>query len=108
MAQVIVTGPAAQDIEAAYSWWKQNRSAEQAARWYIGIRNAVHSLRTSPERYPFAQERDLLPQGVRQLLFGIGRRATHRIVYTIDAGTVIVLRIRHASQDTLTNEDLDH
>lgn len=108
MAQVIVTGPAAQDIEAAYSWWKENRSAEQAGRWYIGIRNAVRSLRASPEAYALAQESDLLPQGVHQLLFGLGRRATHRILYTIDANTVIVLRVRHASQGMLTKEDLDH
>ena len=49
-----------------------------------------------------ALERDLLSQGIRQLLFGLGRRATHRIVFAVDDDAVIVLRVRHASQDALS------
>jgi plasmid stabilization system protein ParE len=107
MARVILTAPAKSDIKTAYDWWKEHRSAEQADRWYVGIRSAIKSLRNMPERCSLAAETDLLIPGIRQLLFGLGRRATHRIVFTIDGSTVIVLRVRHTSQDALSWDDLD-
>ena len=106
MHRVIITGPAKQDIQAAHDWWAANRSAEQAERWYLGIQAAIRSLRRMPERCSLATESDLLATGVRQLLFGIGHRTTHRIVFAIDGETVVVLRIRHTSRDVLTLDDL--
>jgi plasmid stabilization system protein ParE len=107
MPLVIISGPAELDIEEAYAWWKQNRSEEQANRWYTGILAEIRSLSKMPERCSMAEERDLLSQGVRQLLFGLGRRATHRAVFAIEGDTVIVLRVRHTSQDALTLDDLN-
>ena len=106
MARVIITGPANRDLQEAYEWWAENRSAEQAKRWYIGIREAIRSLRNKPERCATAAENDLLPEGLRQLNFGLGRRATHRIIFTTEGNTVVVLRIRHASQDALSLGDV--
>ena len=106
MVKVRITQPAEQDMQAALEWWRENRSVEQAARWYRGIRKAVASLRSRPERCPEAPEADLLPQGMRQLLFGIGRRPTHRIVFTIADQEVRILRVRHSSQDALRGEDI--
>ena len=106
MPNVILTGPAKRDIQAAYDWWKQNRSAEQADRWYAGIHAAIQSLRSMPERHSLSAESDLVAQGIRQLLVGLGRRATHRIVFAIDGNTVVVLRVRHTSQDALSRDDL--
>jgi plasmid stabilization system protein ParE len=97
MARVIITGPAKRDIQAAHDWWTENRSAEQADRWYVGIHASIQTLRNTPERCSMAAESDLLTPGVRQLLFGLGRQATHRILFTIDGSTVVVLRVRHAS-----------
>jgi len=105
MHRVIISGPAKRDIQADYDWWAENRSAEQADRWYVGIRDAIASLRNMPERCSPATETELLAQGIRQLLFGLGRRATHRIVFTIDGNTVVVLRVRHTSQDALSVDD---
>jgi hypothetical protein len=53
-----------------------------------------------------AIESDLLADGIRQLNFGIGRRPTHRILFAIDGLSVVVLRVRHASQDALSGDDL--
>jgi plasmid stabilization system protein ParE len=106
MAGVIITGPAKRDIQVAHDWWTENRSSEQAARWYVGIHASIQTLRNIPERCSKAAESDLLTQGVRQLLFGLGRQATHRILFAIDDGTVVVLRVRHTSQDTLSVDDL--
>jgi len=106
MHRVIITGPAKRDIQGAYDWWAENRSAAQAERWYVGIHAAIQSLRNMPERCLMAAETDLLAQGLRQLLFGMGRRATHRIIFTIDGNTVVVLRVRHTSQDALSLDEL--
>lgn len=106
MANVIITGPAKRDIRAAYDWWKENRSAQQAERWYPGILAASRSLRNNPQRCALAAESDLLTQGIRQLLYGLGRRPTRRLVFAIEDATVIILRVRHTSQDALTNDDL--
>lgn len=107
MFRVIITGPAKRDIQEAHDWWAEHRSAEQAERWYVGIRDAIRSLRDAPERSPRATETDLLAQGIRQRQFGLGRRATHRIVFAVDGTTVVVLRVRHTAQDALTLDDLD-
>jgi plasmid stabilization system protein ParE len=107
MARILVTGPAKRDIQAAHDWWSENRSAEQASRWYVGIYAAMKSLRRNPQRCSVAMEAELLPQGLWQLLYGLGRRPTHRIVFTIDDNNVIVLRVRHVSQDALTADDIE-
>ncbi len=106
MAGVIITGPAKRDIQAAHDWWTEDRSFGQAARWYVGVHASIQSVRNMPERCSMAAESDLLTQGVRQLLFGLGRQATHRILFAIDGGTVVVLRVRHTSQDALSVDDL--
>jgi plasmid stabilization system protein ParE len=106
MAKVLITGPAKRDIQESYDWWSGNRSAEQSNRWYVGIHAAVKSLQQHPERCSIALENDLLAQGVRQLLYGLSRRPTHRIVFTIDGDKVVVLRVRHVSQDVLTGADI--
>ena len=106
MYRVIITGPAKRDIQTAHDWWAEHRSAGQAGRWYLGIHKKIASLKQMPERCSFAMERDLLDQGIRQLLFGLGRRPTHRVVFMIDNNDVVVLRVRHTSQDGLTPEDV--
>jgi plasmid stabilization system protein ParE len=106
MAHVNLTGPAKRDIQSTFDWWKVNRSAEQADRWYAGIHAAIKSLRNNPQRCSSAAETDLLAQGIRQQLFGLGRRATHRVVFAIDGSTVVVLRVRHTSQDALSWDEL--
>ncbi len=106
MVQVKITEPAKQDIRSAFEWWRDNRSAEQADRWYRGIHQAITSLRKMPERCGQSPEADLLDGNMLQLSFGIGRRPTHRIVFTMSDQVVTLLRVRHASQDALGSEDL--
>jgi plasmid stabilization system protein ParE len=103
--RLLVSEPAENDIEAAYRWWRENRSADQAARWYVGIRKVIAELCSAADRHPQAPEHDLHPIGLRQALFGLGSRATHRIVYTVDDDLVTVVRVRHASQDALTSDE---
>jgi plasmid stabilization system protein ParE len=106
MTRVIITGPAKRDIQVGHDWWAEHRSVEQAARWYRGVHAAIKSLERHPERCSATVENDLFKEDIRQLLYGLGRRPSHRIVFTIDGDIVIVLRIRHVSQDTLTTDDI--
>ena len=79
MYRVLVAEPAELDIASAYEWWRSEKSAEQAERWYAQIGHAIETLRASPERCPVSPESELLATGLRQLAFGIGRRPTHRM-----------------------------
>ena len=106
MFRILITGPAKNSIQSNHDWWAEHHSADEASRWYRGIFEAINSLERLPERCPNAPESDSLHQSLRQLLFGIGKRPTHRIVFTIAENDVIVLAIRHASQDALTHHDL--
>ena len=106
MFRILITEPAESDIRVAHNGWRDHRSGEQAERWYREIYQAIQTLRETPERCPHSPESDLLPSGLRQLSFGIGRRPTHRVVFTVVASDVIVVRVRHASQDALTEEHM--
>ena len=101
-----ITEPAERDIRSAYDWWSRNRSAEQAERWYNNIYQAIETLRSKPSRCPHAPESNLHPSGLRQLLFGIGKHPTHRIIFTIEEDTVTIIRVRHTSQQDLEVGDL--
>jgi len=90
------------------SWWKENRSAEQASEWLIGLQASLDSLADLPYRCPIAREDVAFAFEVRHLLYGVGSRLTHRAVFTIDedASIVLVHAIRHVAQSTLGPEDL--
>lgn len=101
MFEVLITDLAESEIFEAYRWWSENRSEEEAERWYESIYPAIHSLQNMPRRCALAADSLTLPGEVRQLLFGIGRRPTHRILFEIEGDQVTILRVRHVAQDAL-------
>jgi plasmid stabilization system protein ParE len=103
---VVMTERAARDIEDAADWWARERSAEQSQRWYQGIRTAIHGLAKAPEARPVAPERNLFSYEIRELLYGLGAKPTHRVIFTIIHETVLVLTVRHAARRPLRPEDL--
>jgi plasmid stabilization system protein ParE len=104
--RIVITRSAERDIRQAVSWWRDNRSRDEAERWYDKIYPAIATLRSHPQRCPIAPESDLLPTGLRQLHFGLSRKTTHRIVFTIEGENVVVLRVRHVAQRDLDFDDL--
>jgi plasmid stabilization system protein ParE len=104
--RVLLTENARRDLEAACAWWAENRSHEQAERWYTGFAAAIRSLRENPQRCARAQESEALSVELRQLNYGLGRRPTHRAVFTIRKDVVVVLRVRHLAQDQFASRDL--
>ncbi|OAI51659.1 hypothetical protein AYO47_06960 [Planctomyces sp. SCGC AG-212-M04] len=81
--RVVILPAAERDIDRIVQWWSQHRSSEQAERWYRQIYVAISELSDQPERLPVAAETDLVPTGLRELHFGLGSRATHRIILTV-------------------------
>lgn len=60
-----------------------------------------------PLRYPLAWENQFSPEDVRELLFGLGRRPTHRALFVVRSELVYVFAIRHVAQEPLDPESLD-
>lgn len=89
-------------------WWAEHRDADQAAGWLDGFEQSIAALCTNPEQHGLARENNLyeLPYPVRQLLYGIGRKPTHRAVFEIRGDTVYVLAIRHLAQHDLDAKEL--
>jgi plasmid stabilization system protein ParE len=99
--EVSITSRAEQEAQANHDWWAEHRSAEQAARWYDDFLNSALSLEQNPDRCSLAAENERFPYEIRQLNFGIGRKPTHRLVYTIRPKEVVVLRVRHLAQKAI-------
>ena len=106
MFRIEVTREAARDIDQSFVWWAENRDREQAIRWYTDIFKELQSLKENPERFPISDETDLCPTGLRELYYGLGRRPTHRVIFTIVDDTVRVLCVRHLSRRPLIRDDL--
>jgi plasmid stabilization system protein ParE len=104
--KVKITEPASADINEAFLWWSENRSDEQAKRWYKEIQLAIGSLKRMPERCPAVPETKLSIAGVKELYVGIGKHPTHRIVFVVDSDQVVILRVRHHGQDALGTGDV--
>lgn len=80
---VLVTDNASTQLLKAAQWWAENRSVEQAKRWYLGFVNAIDSLQRNPERCALARENDDLPVTARELHYGIGSKPTHRAIFVV-------------------------
>lgn len=72
------------------------RSSNAARAWYLGLKEAIRSLKVLPARCPFTPEMKEL----RHLLYG-SKPHTYRIIYRIleEAQVVDVLHIRHGARD---------
>jgi plasmid stabilization system protein ParE len=103
---VEITTRAELEIDSACLWWAEHRSAEQAERWYVGIHDAIANLNENPTRRSLALENDAFPYELRELHFGVGRRTTHRVLFTVRDNMVLVLSVRHVAQQLLSPDDL--
>jgi plasmid stabilization system protein ParE len=104
--EVYVTDKAKRQLEDAARWWGENRSAEQAERWYGGFVTEIQSLEKNPGRFPLARENDVFPVALHELHYGLGRKKTHRAIFAIRPERVIVYSVRHVAQRDLTGDDI--
>ena len=108
MFQIVILPRADFDMQQSVDWWKNNRSHEQAEKWYLEILEAIESLSGLPKRFSLAPESETLGVALHQMPFGVSSRPTHRLLYTIDGERVIVLRVLHGAQDVITDADELH
>jgi plasmid stabilization system protein ParE len=106
MLPVYIAARAEADIEQAFAWWRDNRSKEEASRWLDGVYPAIDSLSRMPERCARVTEVRQPRENLRQLLFGIGRKPTHRVIFRVLSDRVEVLRVLHVSRPPINLKDL--
>jgi len=93
------------DINRNAIWWAENRDVDQAILWIEGIREAIADLSQEPERHAIAPESEWFGFPVRQMLFGIGKKPTHRVVFRIREERVLVHAVRHLHQRELSLDE---
>lgn len=87
-------------------WWAKNRSRDEARRWYDGILASLENLGDMPLSHPLADENSIFAFELREMLFGLGRRPTHRALFRINGSVVEVLTIRHVAQQAIRPNEL--
>lgn len=103
--EVFLTETARKQMEAAADWYAEQNAAV-AARWFKGIVQRLNDLAQNPEQYSVARESEFLPVELRQMLYGSGRRISHRILFVIRERRIVVYQIRHVSMQELTADEL--
>ncbi len=102
---VVLTETAQQQMNAAADWYaEQNPSV--AAKWFNGLIHRLNALAENPEQYSVGRESEFLPVELRQMLYGSGKRITHRILFVIREQRIVVYQIRHVSMQDITTDDL--
>jgi plasmid stabilization system protein ParE len=104
--RVTFTSKAKREFNEAAIWWAEHRSVEQAAQWLDGLESAILQLAEDPERHPLAREDEHFSFSLRQLLFGIGPKPTHRLLYRVRDDEVIIYGVRHVARRDVRPEDI--
>lgn len=78
-------------------------SPKVAARWFNGLIESIKAIASHPESYPLSRESEILQIELRQLLYGVGKRKTHRVLFVIRPKGVIIHQIRHVAQQDIKN-----
>ena len=95
------------ELEAATDWYRSRSLSEEVAnRWLLGFQEAIASLASAPDRCSLAHESRLFSFEIRELMYGSGRRKTHRALFRIKSHEVEIIAIRHVAQRDLTPDDL--
>jgi plasmid stabilization system protein ParE len=93
---VIVEAPAQQDIADAHRWLIE-RDPEAAHRWFNSIYETIGSLAIFPDRCPLAPESRFFNCEIREAFHG-RRQNKYRILFTVAAGKVHILHVRHGAR----------
>ena len=98
--RVRLTAQADYDLDLILEWLLAQQAGDAGLRWFLKMKEAINSLAEMPERCMVAPEKSEFPFEVRQLLYG-HKPHQYRVLFTIEADTVIVLHIRHGRRRRL-------
>ena len=106
--RVSFTSKSRSEFYHAATWWAENRDADQARQWIEGFEAAIRKLKENPEQHAVIREHDLYDwkHTYRRILFGIGKKPTHRAIYRIQGDRVFIVSVRHVSQDEIVPGDM--
>ena len=104
LKEVWLTSTAEHQLDEIAGWYASERP-EVAAAWFNGLLDKLKSLAENSLRYSIARESEALGVPFRQALYGVGRKNTHRILFTVRDDRVVVHMIRHVSQDDVNTSD---
>ena len=99
MFEIVLTDVAKADLRRNVDWWSENRSPTEAERWYASILESIYSLEEMPTRCLMAREAETLGIELHNLWFGLGKKQTHRVLFTVEGNTVNVFRVLSTRQD---------
>jgi len=99
--EVLLTYEAQQQMHLAADWYSE-RNPRVADEWFAGLASAIVKIGEDPERYPAARENDVYPDDLREMLYGLGKRITHRVLFVIHPNHVLIHHIRHVAQPDVT------
>jgi plasmid stabilization system protein ParE len=103
---VRLTPQAEADLDRALDWYFQKDPAV-AVEWYRGFQQAIMNLSANPHQHGLSRENDLFADELRDLLYGSGRKKTHRAVFRIVEDCVEVVAVRHHAQRDITPDDIE-
>ena len=102
MYEVEIADSAEADLRLAYDWYLTNASQGVADRWQREILEKAESLASLPRRCAFAAE-----HFHHRLELRFIRCFSHLLIFTIHKRRVIVLRIRHSSQNSMSTSEIE-
>jgi toxin ParE1/3/4 len=94
------TAQADYDLDLILEWLLAQQAGDAGLRWFRKLKESINSLTEMPERCMLAPENADVPFEVRQLLYG-HKPHQYRVLFTIEADTVVVLHIRHGRRRDL-------
>ena len=103
--EVLLTATAEQQMHDAAEWYAL-KDADTAGEWFNGLTAAMESLAENPLQFPLAPENQHLPVKFRQMLYGLGKRKTHRILFVVRQSAVVVHQIRHTARRDVSVDDM--
>ena len=103
--KVILSPEAEHQLLQAAAWYRR-RDSGVALEWYNGFLDAIFKIGIHPRQYSISRENDRFAVELRELLYGSGRRKTHRAVFRIVVDRVEVVAIRHLAQRDLDPTDI--
>jgi len=102
---VQLTPEAEAQLDKAMAWYFEQDPAV-AINWYRGFRKVIFELGENPRNHGLSPENDLFSDELHDLLYGSGRKKTHRAIFRIVGDRVEVIAIRHQAQRNITPDDI--
>lgn len=107
MLAIRVAAEAEAEIAAELAY-RTGQPNTDPAQWFNELERTLIQIRESPNRFsPYPESSaDLFGVDFREAYFGAGRRRTHRVIFQVLDGLVVVMRVRHMSQRPLDLDEL--